>query len=116
MPDPSSLTVPEQPNTGANATARYQARVWQLVNAIPTGHVATYGQIAGLAGLPQQARLVGRILGRLPADTRLPWHRVTNGRGQITNPDPQRQCQRLQAEGVVVKDLRVSLATYRWQP
>lgn len=116
MSDPSPPTGNGHPEPGADATSRYQARVWQLVNAIPAGHIATYGQIAGLAGLPQQARLVGRILGRLPTDTRLPWHRVVNSKGEITNPDPHRQRQRLQEEGVLVKEFRVSLATYRWQP
>ncbi|MFT7244277.1 MAG: methylated-DNA-protein-cysteine methyltransferase-like protein [Candidatus Azotimanducaceae bacterium] len=94
----------------------FRERVWQLVAAIPSGHVATYGQIATLAGLPQQARLVGRILSRLPAESRLPWYRVINSQGKISNPNPKRQQQLLELDGVEVKLLRVKLRSYQWQP
>jgi methylated-DNA-protein-cysteine methyltransferase related protein len=46
--------------------------VWQIVHAIPVGRVATYGQVAALAGMPQKSRLVGRVLSRLPNGTKLP--------------------------------------------
>ena len=103
-------------NKQMTPTAQLEALVWQLVASIPAGRVATYGQIARLAGLPQQARLVGRILARLPAETRLPWHRVVNSRGEISNPNPTRQYQHLTNEGIAVANHRVSLRTYQWQP
>lgn len=103
-------------NKQMTPTAQLEALVWQLVASIPAGRVATYGQIARLAGLPQQARLVGRILARLPAETRLPWHRVVNSRGEISNPNPTRQYQHLAKEGIAVANHRVSLRTYQWQP
>ncbi len=93
-----------------------QILIWQVVNAIPRGKVATYGQIARLAGLPQQARLVGRILSRLPAGSRLPWHRVINSQGKVTNPSPERQFARLADEGIVPIQGRINLKLYGWQP
>lgn len=90
-------------------------QVWQIVHAIPRGQVATYGQIARLAGMPQQSRLVGRILSQLPKSTKLPWHRVVNSQGKISNPNPARQQQRLAQEGVTLVNGRVSLKIYRWQ-
>ena len=47
--------------------------VWQLVAQIPKGRIATYGQIARLAGYPSHARFVGRTLSNLPKGTKLPW-------------------------------------------
>jgi len=91
-------------------------QVWQIVYAIPLGQVATYGQIARLAGMPQQSRLVGRILSRLPTDSKLPWHRVINSQGKISNPNPERQKDKLAAEGVNVLKGKVSLKLYQWQP
>ncbi|MCB1647760.1 MAG: MGMT family protein, partial [Pseudomonadales bacterium] len=51
-----------------------------------------------------------------PKGTRLPWHRVINSAGRISNPDPARQQQRLEEEGVVVSNLKVHLRTYQWRP
>lgn len=90
--------------------------IWQIVNAIPRGRVCTYGQVANLAGMPQQSRLVGRILARLPKGTRLPWHRVINSQGKLSNPNPERQKDRLEKEGVVFVKGRINLKTYRWDP
>ncbi len=93
-----------------------QDRIWQVVHQIPRGKVATYGQVARLAGMPSHARLVGRILSQLPARTKLPWHRVLNSQGRITNPGRQRQQSRLEAEGVTLINGRVSLKVYGWDP
>lgn len=99
----------------ADSLEMAKEQVWQIVHAIPKGQVATYGQIARLAGMPQQSRLVGRILSRLPAGTRLPWHRVINGQGKISNPNPARQMERLAEDGVDAVNGRVSLKLYQWQ-
>ena len=94
--------------------------IWQVLAAIPPGKVATYGQVASLAGVSGSARLVGRCLSQLPADTRLPWFRVINASGKISFPvgsdGYKRQVKRLQDEGVAVLNGRLSLTTFRWQP
>jgi methylated-DNA-protein-cysteine methyltransferase-like protein len=100
----------------ANQEDAFEVLVWQWINAIPTGCVATYGQIAVLCGMPRRARMVGRVLAKLPPDTRLPWHRVINSQGRISNPNPARQLERLAAEGTLVINGRVRLATYQWTP
>ena len=93
-------------------------RIWLIIAAIPYGHVATYGQVAVLAGLPNAARTVGQILSNLPTGTKLPWHRVVNARGEISLTGSQaiRQKKLLVQEGVTVTLKRVSLAEFGWQP
>src|SRR5690606_34221937 len=75
-----------------------------VVNAIPYGKVATYGQVAQLAGLGRAARFVGTCMKRLPKNTRLPWHRVINAQGKISFPVDSEgykvQKQRLENEGI----------------
>ena len=92
-----------------------RGRIYQVVNQIPRGKVASYGQIARLAEMPSHARLVGRILSQLPADTKLPWHRVVNSQGKITNPGRVRQEARLAEEGVNLLNGRVSLKLSGWE-
>ena len=92
-----------------------------MVALIPPGAVATYGDVARQAGLPGAARRVGRALRGLPADTRIPWHRVINAQGRLSLPRGSAalltQRARLEAEGISLLDgTKVSLATYRWQP
>ena len=98
--------------------ASVDERIWQVVGSIPRGAVATYGQVAALAGLPRGARRVGRTLARLPADTRLPWHRVVNAHGRVSLPGAagRHQQDRLRREGVHINDDRISLARFRWAP
>ncbi|MEZ5549258.1 MAG: methylated-DNA--[protein]-cysteine S-methyltransferase [Pseudomonadales bacterium] len=95
-----------------------QERIWQVVALIPRGKVATYGQIAALAGMPRHARLVGRTLSQLPERSRLPWHRVINASGRISlrsgSEGHKTQYQRLLAEGVEFIGERVSRAC-RWE-
>ncbi len=96
----------------------FQQRVYQIVAAIPYGHVTTYGEIARLAGSPRAARQVGGVLRRLPAGSKLPWHRVINRKGSISLPGDnlKRQRDALAAEGIEVSDEgRVSLSRYRCQ-
>jgi methylated-DNA-protein-cysteine methyltransferase-like protein len=79
-------------------------RIWQVVTAIPPGRVTTYGAIAQKAGLARSARRVGYALRGLPADTRIPWHRVVNAGGQISLPQGsaahRMQRDRLEHEGI----------------
>jgi methylated-DNA-protein-cysteine methyltransferase-like protein len=78
------------------------ARICEAVRAIPRGRVASYGQVAELAGLPGRARLVGRVLSLLPPDSRVPWQRVLNSRGELSlrGEDAARQRRLLEREGV----------------
>jgi methylated-DNA-protein-cysteine methyltransferase related protein len=55
-----------------------------VVRRIPRGWVATYGQVATMAGMPRRARLVGRVLQRLDSTTNVPWHRVVNAKGEVS--------------------------------
>lgn len=94
--------------------------IYQIVASVPTGKVACYGQIAGLAGYPNHARYVGTTLRTLPSDSTLPWFRIINGKGEITfpvgSPSFERQAALLEAEGVRISGNRVSLKKYKWQP
>ena len=90
-----------------------------VVTAIPPGRVASYGQVAALAGLPRRARLVGRVLGHLPdpapGSPSVPWHRVLNARGEIslTGPAAAEQRRRLASEGIELTPAgRVDLRRY----
>ncbi len=94
-------------------------RIWQVVSLIPSGRVATYGEVARQAGLPGGARRVGRALKALPANTRIPWHRVINARGRISLPEGSAtqytQRERLEAEGVVLRaNHSVDLRRFGW--
>ena len=101
-------------------STRY-ASIYAVVDLIPYGRVATYGQIAALAGLAGQARQVGYALHSLPSDSGLPWHRVINAKGEVSPrtegdwDDFQRHL--LEEEGVVFgSNGRVDLLRYRWEP
>lgn len=105
---------------GQRASSRYR-RIYAVVAKIPSGRVATYGQVAALAGLPGQARQVGYALHALPAGTRLPWHRVINARGEVSRRAEAGwegfQRHLLEQEGVSFdRRSRVSLERYRWHP
>jgi methylated-DNA-protein-cysteine methyltransferase-like protein len=95
------------------------ARIQRAVSRIPRGRVATYGQIARLAGLRGQARLVGYAMHALPVGTRVPWQRVVNAQGAISLPGEgaTRQRKLLEVEGVRFdKRGRIDLDRYLWQP
>ena len=95
-----------------------EERIWHVVSQIPEGRVATYGQVAELAGLPRAARKVGRTMSRLPHGSRLPWHRVINAAGRVSprGGGEHRQRESLEAEGVVFIKGRVDLSRYGWSP
>ena len=102
----------------SDARAGASERIWTVVGAIPPGSVATYGQVAELAGLPRGARRVGQALSRLPPGTRLPWHRVINAAGTVSlgGTGAARQRAMLEAEGVVFVRGRVRLDRFGWRP
>ncbi len=95
-------------------------RIWRTVRRIPRGRVATYGQIALLAGYPRHARLVGYALHRTPDGLDIPWHRVINARGEISFPKGgsryEMQLHKLLEEGIEFIRDRVDLRRYGWRP
>ena len=99
--------------------ANYE-RIWNTVLAIPPGKVSSYGRVADLAGLPGRARLVGRALGFAPKELQVPWYRVLRASGQLAfepaSKHAIKQARLLHAEGVVVRNNRVDLKTFGWQP
>jgi methylated-DNA-protein-cysteine methyltransferase related protein len=82
--------------------------------------VASYGQVAGVAGSPLAARQVVRVLHALSTVERLPWHRVINGAGSIAllrGAGFEEQRDMLRAEGVRVQDNgKVDMKKHRWAP
>lgn len=103
-------------NTKTDELAR---QILQVIALIPYGKVATYGQIAKLAGLPKHARLVGYVLKKMDADTEIPWHRVINSQGKISLIKVNLQGENIQslkllAEGVVVIGDKINLKKYQW--
>jgi methylated-DNA-protein-cysteine methyltransferase-like protein len=94
-------------------------RIHLVLTRIPRGKVTTYGTVAELAGLPRQARLVGRTLSALPARSRIPWHRVLNASLTISQRgDPlgvAEQRRRLEREGVRFSGNRVA-RSHLWTP
>jgi methylated-DNA-protein-cysteine methyltransferase related protein len=98
---------------------RYE-RIWRMVKRIPRGRVATYGQIAELAGLEGHARQVGYALHNLPEGSDVPWHRVINAKGEISprsaGDSHELQALLLRSEGVLIDARgRVDLQRFRWR-
>jgi methylated-DNA-protein-cysteine methyltransferase-like protein len=95
-------------------------RIYAVVRRVPRGRVATYGQVARLAGLPNGVRQAGYALHALPPHTAAPWHRVLNASGRISLRDVagavtqrlllEREGVRFDASG------RVDLARFQWRP
>jgi len=95
------------------------ARYYAVVAAIPEGRVASYGQIAALAGLAGRARQVGYALAALGGQSALPWHRVINAAGRISLDGESAALQRalLESEGIEFDAAGcVSLARFGWRP
>lgn len=98
----------------------FTENVVEIIRSIPEGKVATYGQIAGLAGSPRAARQVVRALHSMSKKHRLPWHRVINAKGQIALQDDEsynEQRLSLEAEGVEIGlNGVIDLERYQWKP
>ena len=96
-------------------------RIYAVVRRIPRGRVATYGQVAVLAGLGGHARQVGYAMHALPKGSSVPWHRVINARGEISRRrrpgEELSQRMLLEREGVRFDARgRVALARLQWRP
>ena len=109
----------------ARPSNRTFERIWRIVARVPRGRVATYGQIARMAGLLNGARTVGWAMRALPDEARIggrpiPWHRVINAQGSISlrggGGGASRQSAALRREGVRVRTGgRVDLDRYLWR-
>ena len=106
-------TAPARSNESA-------AAICAVIRRIPKGWVATYGQVAALAGFPRRARLVGRVLQDLDPASDIPWHRVVNAKGEVSyspsrNGGDVLQQHLLKKEGVQFDDRnRFNLERFRW--
>jgi methylated-DNA-protein-cysteine methyltransferase-like protein len=118
-PRPSPRSGPRtEASPAASAAANREAAILAVVRSIPRGRVTTYGQVAARAGLPRNARLVGRVLSGLPGGTRVPWQRVVAAGGRIAFAEGSAACReqvaRLRSEGVSIVGRRVDLGRHGW--
>jgi len=100
-------------------TKRFE-KIWATIREIPEGLVASYGQIAEIAGVPRGARQVGHALRCLPPGKSVPWYRVLQVSGNIAfekgSDKFDEQSNHLIKEGVVILGGKVDMRKYRWQP
>lgn len=98
----------------------FTLKIIQTIDQIPVGKVATYGQIATMAGNHRGARQVSRVLHTCSSKYQLPWHRVIGAAGKISIPKDQpgyrKQKQKLESEGIEfgLNDL-IDLKVFQWQ-
>ncbi|MBH2029179.1 MAG: MGMT family protein [Moraxellaceae bacterium] len=102
-------------------TNELHRQILEVIALIPCGKVATYGQIAKLAGLPKHARLVGYVLKHLDKSSEIPWYRVINSQGKISVTRINQQGENVQQslleqEGIYLLNGKVSLKQFGWQP
>lgn len=102
-------------------TNELHRQILEVIALIPYGKVATYGQIAKLAGLPKHARLVGYVLKHLDKSCEIPWYRVINSQGKISVTRINQQGENVQQslleqEGIYLLNGKVSLKKFVWQP
>jgi len=104
----------------ARSETPFTREVKAVIRRIPRGRVATYGQVAAMAGRDHAARGVSWILHSSSEAAGLPWHRVIGGPGRISLPRGrgfEEQRRRLVAEGVTVgRGGRIDLGRFRWEP
>ncbi len=105
----------------AKTGAGLHAHIHAVVRRIPRGRVASYGQIARLAGLASHARLVGYAMAALPDTSPVPWQRVVNAQGRVSPRSApgfdSLQRALLEREGVRFDASgRIDLARFGWQP
>ena len=110
----------ERAGRAARGESTYE-RIWRIAARIPRGRVATYGQLAALAGLPRAPRQAGYAMAALPSGSRVPWQRVVNARGEVSpRSDPGGEwVQRalLEREGIEFDAKgRIDLRRFGWRP
>lgn len=92
--------------------------VYEFLRMIPPGKVATYKQVAEYLGNPKLARVVGNILHRNPNENLNPCYKIVNSKGELSGAfafgGANEQQQRLETDGIIVKDGKVDLAKYQY--
>ena len=95
-------------------------RIWDTILDVPPGKVASYGQIAELAGIPRGARQTAYALRVAADELELPWFRIITASGKLAFAEGsqpfKKQKSLLEAEGVAVHRGRVDMNKHRWQP
>jgi O-6-methylguanine DNA methyltransferase len=95
-------------------------RIYEAVKKIPKGKVATYADVAEMAGDRKMARAVGNALHKNPDPSTIPCHRVVNSKGELAGEyafgGAWKQAQILESEGVEVVESKVDLTKYRIEP
>lgn len=93
-------------------------KIYEVVMKIPKGNVATYGQVAALAGNKRWSRVVGYALHVNPDNSKIPCHRVVTKDGKVSDAfafgGKNRQIELLKNEGVGFKDGLVDMEKYQW--
>ena len=105
-----------KPSKQAAGVTSFRRRVFSIVRAIPVGRVATYGDVARLAGAPRAARAVGNVM-RTCDDPSVPCHRVTGANGALGGygSSPLLKRQLLIAEGITLRGGRLrEFGKVRW--
>lgn len=100
-------------------TSKFYQNIYKIVSKIPVGNVATYGQIAMLAGSPRAARQVGFAMAKVSDEQELPCHRVVNRLGELAPEyvfgDKKYQKMLLEAEGITfLSEGRIDLKKHLW--
>ena len=110
------VMIAESYDIVADSPAR---RIYEVVKRIPYGRVATYGQVAALAGDRNMARAVGNALHKNPDPENIPCHRVVNSKGELSGAfafgGASVQAKLLEAEGVQLVNGKVDLDKYQWK-
>jgi O-6-methylguanine DNA methyltransferase len=98
---------------------RFKEKVYKICSSIPKGKVATYGQIAELAGKPKAARAVGVLMKTNPDAPIVPCHRVVGSQGELTGYSGKggltQKKKMLLQEGVYFKKNKVDLSVSKWK-
>lgn len=109
----------ESDNRNITDISSVTSGIYEAVRKIPYGKVATYGQIAAMAGNRKMARAVGNALHKNPDPENILCFRVVNSKGEISERyafgGAKKQAEMLEAEGIEVRNGRVDLVKYQWQ-
>lgn len=96
----------------------FTEEIYKVVRSIPKGYVATYGQVAKLAGYPKAARAVGNVLHSNPDPIGMPCYKIVNGKGMLSENyafgGKKKQKEFLEKDGIKVINYRVDLEKYQW--